>query len=78
MALMALMAQQHSARVAPALYRLQRGINDDSAPPGVLECGGGHRPEQVEVFGTDVVYPHRAEICLALSLCPVQMLFSVE
>lgn len=61
----ALMAQQHSARVAPALYRLQRGINDDSAPPVVFECGGGSRPEHVEVF------PDPAKICLALSLCSV-------
>jgi len=41
------MAQQHSARVAPALYRLQRGINDDGAPLGVLKCGGGSRPEYI-------------------------------
>jgi len=52
-------------RVASARYRLARGINNHSSPPGVLERGCSSRPEHIEVF------PDPAKICLAFSMCPV-------
>jgi hypothetical protein len=57
---------------ACAGHKLQRSINDDSAPPGVLECGGGHRPEYIEVFRDPV------KVVLALSLRPVWYVASLK
>ena len=57
--------------VARAGQRLARDVDDDGAPPLFLERKGGDRREGGEVLDTDVVYPHPAEIPLALSLCPV-------